>query len=106
MIFTNVDDGYKIYEPIINQYFGGKGEKIVEIDPSFPLIHQKIGVLKLFQSLSVDDESLINEATESLRIGFNEIRNLGVNLVNDNEELDSNIDEATFSWFQSNTTHD
>ena len=32
VIFTNVDDGYKIYEPIIKQYFGGKGEKIVEIE--------------------------------------------------------------------------
>ena len=32
VIFTNVDDGYKIYEPIINQYFGGKGEKIIEIE--------------------------------------------------------------------------
>lgn len=96
---------YKIYVDRIEDCIIAL-EKIIQIDPSFPLIHQKIGVLKLFQSLSVDDESLINEATESLRIGFNEIRNLGVNLVNDSEELDSNIDEATFSWFQSNTTHD
>lgn len=32
VIFTNVDDGYKIYEPIINQYFGNVGKKIVEIE--------------------------------------------------------------------------
>lgn len=32
VIFTNVDDGYKIYEPIINEYFGNVGKKIVEIE--------------------------------------------------------------------------
>lgn len=32
VIFTNVDDGYKIYEPIINLYFGEIGKKIVEIE--------------------------------------------------------------------------
>lgn len=32
VIFTNVDDGYKIYESIINQYFGVVGKKIVEIE--------------------------------------------------------------------------
>jgi CubicO group peptidase (beta-lactamase class C family) len=32
VIFTNVDDGYKIYEPIINYYFGNIGKKIVEIE--------------------------------------------------------------------------
>jgi len=32
VIFTNVDDGYKIYEPIINQYFGTIGKKIVAIE--------------------------------------------------------------------------
>ena len=32
VIFTNVDDGYKIYEPLINQYFGEEGRKIVEIE--------------------------------------------------------------------------
>lgn len=32
VIFTNVDDGYKIYEPVINQYFGTIGKKIVEIE--------------------------------------------------------------------------
>lgn len=32
VIFTNVDDGYKIYEPILNQYFGEAGKKIVEIE--------------------------------------------------------------------------
>jgi len=32
VIFTNVDDGYKIYEPIMNQYFGNMGKKIVEIE--------------------------------------------------------------------------
>ena len=32
VIFTNVDDGYKIYETIINQYFGDIGRRIVEIE--------------------------------------------------------------------------
>lgn len=32
VIFTNVDDGYKIYESIINRYFGDIGKKIVEIE--------------------------------------------------------------------------
>lgn len=32
VIFTNADDGYKIYEPIMNQYFGAAGKKIVEIE--------------------------------------------------------------------------
>ncbi|MDF2553073.1 MAG: serine hydrolase [Chryseobacterium sp.] len=32
VIFTNVDDGYKIYETLINQYFGDIGRKVVEIE--------------------------------------------------------------------------
>lgn len=32
VIFTNADNGYKIYEPIMNQYFGAAGKKIVEIE--------------------------------------------------------------------------
>lgn len=32
VIFTNADDGYKIYEPIMNQYFWTTGKKIVEIE--------------------------------------------------------------------------
>ena len=32
VIFTNADNGYKIYEPIMNQYFGTAGKKIVEIE--------------------------------------------------------------------------
>lgn len=32
VIFTNVDEGYKIYEPIINYYLGDVGKKIVEIE--------------------------------------------------------------------------
>lgn len=32
VIFTNVDDGYKVYESIINRYFGDIGKKIVEIE--------------------------------------------------------------------------
>ncbi|MGD1320461.1 serine hydrolase [Chryseobacterium sp. 2R14A] len=32
IIFTNVEDGYKIYEPIVNHYFGSTGEKIVDIE--------------------------------------------------------------------------
>lgn len=32
VIFTNVDDGYKIYESILDQYLGEKGKKIVEIE--------------------------------------------------------------------------
>jgi len=32
VIFTNVDDGYKIYEPLINQYLGDAGKKVVRIE--------------------------------------------------------------------------
>ena len=32
IIFTNVEDGYKIYEPIMNQYLGNLGKKIVDIE--------------------------------------------------------------------------
>jgi len=32
IIFTNVEDGYKIYEPIMNQYLGDMGKKIVDIE--------------------------------------------------------------------------
>ncbi len=32
VIFTNVEDGYKIYESLINQYLGNAGKKIVEIE--------------------------------------------------------------------------
>ncbi|MBS7231836.1 class A beta-lactamase-related serine hydrolase [Flavobacterium psychroterrae] len=32
IIFTNVDDGYKIYEKIVNHYLGENGRKIVEIE--------------------------------------------------------------------------
>lgn len=81
-------------------------QRIIEIDPSFPLIHQKIGFLKLLYSLSKDDESLVQEATHSLKIGFDEIRNLGVNLVNDSDDLNYEIDEASASWLQNNTAHD
>lgn len=81
-------------------------QRIIEIDPSFPLIHQKIGFLKLMYSLSKDDESLVQEATHSLKIGFDEIRNLGVSLVNDSEDLNYEIDEASASWLHNNTAHD
>lgn len=32
VIFTNVDDGYKIYEPLIDLYLGETGRKIVKIE--------------------------------------------------------------------------
>lgn len=32
VIFTNVDDGYKVYEPLINYYLGETGRKIVKIE--------------------------------------------------------------------------
>ncbi|MCX8524188.1 class A beta-lactamase-related serine hydrolase [Chryseobacterium formosus] len=32
IIFTNVEDGYKIYETIVNHYFGSIGKKIVDIE--------------------------------------------------------------------------
>lgn len=32
VIFTNVDDGYKVYEKIVNNYLGEKGKKIIEIE--------------------------------------------------------------------------
>jgi hypothetical protein len=32
IIFTNVDDGYKIYRQLIKQYLDDKGEKIIDIE--------------------------------------------------------------------------
>jgi len=32
VIFTNVDDGYKVYEKIVNHYLGENGKKIIEIE--------------------------------------------------------------------------
>jgi len=32
IIFTNVDDGYKVFEKIINQYLGENGKKITKIE--------------------------------------------------------------------------
>jgi len=32
IIFTNVENGYKIYEPIVNHYLGNAGKKIVDIE--------------------------------------------------------------------------
>lgn len=32
IIFTNVDDGYKVYEKILNHYLGEQGKEIIEIE--------------------------------------------------------------------------
>ncbi|MCF8425194.1 MAG: class A beta-lactamase-related serine hydrolase [Bacteroidia bacterium] len=32
IIFTNVDDGYKVYEKILQHYLGDKGQKIIDIE--------------------------------------------------------------------------
>lgn len=32
VIFTNVDDGYKVYEPLLVHYFGERGKRIVAIE--------------------------------------------------------------------------
>lgn len=32
LIFTNVDDGYKVYEKLLSHYLGEKGKRIVEIE--------------------------------------------------------------------------
>ncbi|SNR69586.1 serine hydrolase [Flavobacterium sp. ov086] len=32
IIFTNVDDGYKVYEKLVNHYLGENGKKIIEIE--------------------------------------------------------------------------
>jgi CubicO group peptidase (beta-lactamase class C family) len=32
IIFTNVDDGYKVYEKIVNHYLGENGKRIIEIE--------------------------------------------------------------------------
>lgn len=32
IIFTNVDDGYKVYEKLLTEYFGDYGRKVVEIE--------------------------------------------------------------------------
>jgi len=32
IIFTNVDDGYKVYEKIVTHYLGEKGQKIIDIE--------------------------------------------------------------------------
>ena len=57
-------------------------------------------------SLSKDDESLFQEANHSLKIGFDEITNLGVSLVNDSDDLNYEVNEASASWLHNNTAHD
>lgn len=32
IIFTNVENGYKIYEPLVNHYLGNVGKKIISIE--------------------------------------------------------------------------
>ncbi len=32
LIFTNVDDGYKVYEPLLKHYLGANGSKIIDIE--------------------------------------------------------------------------
>jgi hypothetical protein len=32
IIFTNVDEGYKVYEKLISHYLGEIGRKIIEIE--------------------------------------------------------------------------
>jgi CubicO group peptidase (beta-lactamase class C family) len=32
VIFTNVDDGYKVYEKLLTHYLGDNGKKIIEIE--------------------------------------------------------------------------
>ena len=32
LIFTNVDDGYKVYEPILSQFLGKQGQEIIAIE--------------------------------------------------------------------------
>lgn len=32
VIFTNVDDGYKVYEKLVLHYLGKQGRKIIEIE--------------------------------------------------------------------------
>ena len=32
IIFTNVDDGYKVYEPLLTHYLGDIGKKIFDIE--------------------------------------------------------------------------
>ncbi|WP_317043799.1 hypothetical protein [Chryseobacterium phocaeense] len=32
VIFTNVDDGYKVYEKLLTEYLGDYGRKVVEIE--------------------------------------------------------------------------
>ncbi|MBP2833027.1 class A beta-lactamase-related serine hydrolase [Aquimarina sp. U1-2] len=32
LIFTNIDDGYKVYEGLLNEYLGGYGSEIIEIE--------------------------------------------------------------------------
>jgi hypothetical protein len=32
IIFTNVDDGYKVYETLLTHYLGDKGKRIFEIE--------------------------------------------------------------------------
>lgn len=32
IVFTNVDDGYKVYDKLLKHYLGNYGEKIIEMD--------------------------------------------------------------------------
>lgn len=61
-------------------------DKIILIDPSFPLIHLKIGNLKLALASSTGNESLMEEAIVSIKIGFDELKSIGIDLAR-NEQV-------------------
>lgn len=57
--------------------------KINDIDPSFPLIHLKIGNLKLALATSTGNECLLKDALGSIKIGLDELKNIGLDLARD-----------------------
>ena len=42
LIFTNVDDGYKVYEKLLLHYFGETGKKIIDIEDNSVLIKKDV----------------------------------------------------------------
>lgn len=57
--------------------------RIIFINPSFPLINLKIGNLKLALALSNGSEILLEDAMISMKVGLDEMKNIGLDLASD-----------------------
>ncbi|UXZ05443.1 hypothetical protein [Moraxella nasicaprae] len=57
--------------------------KIYELDNSFSLITHKIGILKTILGVAKGDDGLISEGTALIKLGFEELKSIGLDLTKD-----------------------